>query len=58
LLRGAVAISLLVWAIRHQAQPTMSIAAGIGAFFAFRGCPICWTIGLIKTISHKVKQLT
>lgn len=56
LIRGGVAICLLVWAIQHQMQPTLSILAGIGALIAFRGCPMCWTIGLIETVVQKTKR--
>jgi hypothetical protein len=55
LIRGGVAIGLLVWAIRHPMQPTLSVVAGIGALIAFRGCPICWTIGLVETVIQKIK---
>ncbi|MGZ3240711.1 MAG: hypothetical protein ACXWJK_10190 [Burkholderiaceae bacterium] len=58
LIRGGVAIGLLVWAIQYQMQPTLSILAGMGALIAFRGCPVCWTIGLIETVMQKAKRLT
>lgn len=58
LIRGAVAITLLVWAIQHQMQPTLSILAGMGALIAFRGCPVCWTVGLIETVMQKAKRST
>jgi hypothetical protein len=54
LLRGGVAAVLLRWAIEHQAQPTLSLLAAAGALVAFRGCPICWTVGLIETIVHRI----
>lgn len=57
LIRGGVAISLLVWAIHHQVHLVIAIAAGIGALTAFRGCPMCWTIGLIEMIMQKVKRM-
>jgi hypothetical protein len=56
LIRGGVAIWLLVWAIQHQMQPTLSILAALGALIAFRGCPVCWTVGLIETAMQKVKR--
>jgi hypothetical protein len=55
LLRGGVGIGLLVWAIQHQAQPALSLAAAAGALLAFRGCPICWTIGLIESVAQRVR---
>ncbi len=57
MIRGVVAIGLLTWAIQHHMQPALSVTAGIGAFIAFRGCPICWAIGLIETVMQKVKRL-
>jgi hypothetical protein len=58
LIRGGIAIMLLVWAIQHQMQPTLSILAGMGALIAFRGCPVCWTVGLIETVMQKAKRFT
>ena len=55
LLRGAVAIGLLGWAIQQQAHPALSLLAAAGALIAFRGCPICWTVGLVETIVQKAK---
>lgn len=54
LLRGAIGIALLVWAVLHQSHVALSLAAGIGATFAFRGCPVCWTIGLIETAGQRI----
>ena len=57
LLRGAVAFTLLYWAITHQqAQPFMALLAGAGALVAMRGCPVCWTIGLVETVGQKLKR--
>lgn len=56
LLRGAIAIALLFWAFRHQTQTTLSLMAAVGALIAFRGCPICWTVGLIETLMQKFKR--
>jgi hypothetical protein len=53
LLRGSVAVWLLVWAIQHQTQVALSLLAALGALIAFRGCPICWTIGLVETLLQK-----
>lgn len=56
LLRGAVAFTLLYWAIAHQqAQPFMALLAGAGALVAMRGCPVCWTIGLVETLGQKLR---
>jgi hypothetical protein len=53
LLRGAVAGALLYVALAQQAQPLWSIAAALGALVAMRGCPMCWTIGLVETIQQR-----
>ena len=58
LLRGGVAIGLLGWAIQHQAQPALSLLAAAGALIAFRGCPICWTCGLVETVVQKSQRLS
>ncbi|MGC1174602.1 hypothetical protein [Polaromonas sp.] len=57
LLRGATAFVLLYWAVVHQqAQPFMALLAGAGALIAMRGCPVCWTLGLVETIGQKLKR--
>ena len=59
LLRGAVAFMLLYWAIAHQqTQPFMALLAGAGALVAMRGCPVCWTIGLVETVGQQLKRRT
>jgi hypothetical protein len=55
LARGAIAAALLAWAIPNQgAHPVASLAVGIAALIAVRGCPICWTVGLIETIAQRI----
>jgi len=57
LLRGALAFTLLYWAIAHQqAQPFMALLAGAGALVAMRGCPVCWAIGLVETLGQKLRR--
>jgi hypothetical protein len=57
LLRGAVAFGLLYWAIvLQQAQPFVALLAGAGALVAMRGCPVCWTVGLVETIGQKFRH--
>jgi hypothetical protein len=53
LLRGAIGIALVYWAIQNQNQAVLSLAAAGGALWAFRGCPICWTVGLIESVLQK-----
>jgi hypothetical protein len=53
LMRGAAAAALLAWAIVHQTvHPWLSLAAGVAALVALRGCPMCWTVGLVETLSQ------
>lgn len=50
ILRGAVGIGGLWLAIAITAShPWSSLALGALVLLAFRGCPICWTIGLVET---------
>ena len=54
LLRGVIAATLLAWAIVSGAShPALAIGAGIGAVVAMRGCPMCWTVGLVETIAAR-----
>ncbi len=56
LIRGGVAFGLLYLAITQQhTYPPAAVAAGIGALLAMRGCPVCWTLGLIETIQQKFR---
>ena len=51
LMRGAAAAALFAGAIVHQtAHPWLSLGAGVAALVALRGCPICWTVGLVETL--------
>jgi len=54
MMRGAVAAALLAWAIFHQtSHPWLSLGAGVAALVALRGCPMCWTVGLVETLSQR-----
>ncbi len=54
LIRGAVAFALLYFAIQQQhLHPVASLSAGLLALAAMRGCPVCWTIGLVETIRQR-----
>ncbi len=55
LLRGALGIWLLVWAVQHQTQGALPWVAAFGALLAFRGCPMCWTIGLVESVLLKIR---
>jgi uncharacterized membrane protein (DUF441 family) len=54
LIRGAIAFSALAWAFLHQDNMLVSVLAFVVALIAFRGCPTCWTIGLIETLVHRL----
>ncbi len=57
LLRGAVAFMLLYLAIRHQqAHPLGALAAGLAALLVMRGCPMCWTIGLVESFRQRLSR--
>jgi len=59
LMRGAAAAALLAWAIVHQtAHPWLSLGAGVAALVALRGCPMCWTVGLVVTLSQGRRDST
>ena len=59
LMRGAAAAALLAWAIVHQtAHPWLSLGAGAAALVALRGCPMCWTVGLVETFSQGRRDST
>lgn len=54
LVRGAAAFGLLYVAISvRNSHPGASLAAGLLALVAMRGCPMCWTIGLVETIHER-----
>ncbi len=45
--RGAVGIGALCHAVAiAELHPFASLAWGALVLVAFRGCPVCWTIGL------------
>lgn len=56
LLRGVVGIAAFVAAgILAPSAPLFSLALFPVAFFALRGCPICWTVGFVQTVAAKVR---
>jgi hypothetical protein len=36
-------------------HPWLSAAAAVLGMIALRGCPTCWTIGLIQTVAAKIR---
>jgi len=56
LLRGLAGFSALagtLWAA--QDWPLAALALGVLALLLWRGCPTCWTIGLIETASCRAR---
>jgi|KBSMisStandDraft_5_1062788.scaffolds.fasta_scaffold772623_2 hypothetical protein len=50
LVRGVVGICALSYAISiSEPHPVYSLALAGVSLWAFRGCPTCWTIGLLET---------
>lgn len=57
ILRGAVGIGALWLAVAIAAtHPLWSLALGGLMLLAFRGCPICWTVGLFEGISRLFRK--
>ena len=54
LLRGAVAAGFLYGAVTHQtSHPVAALFAGVAALVALRGCPMCWTVGLLEMLAAR-----
>ena len=57
LLRGAAAAALLAGAfVLQSAHPWWAAAAALAALGALRGCPVCWTIGLVETLGRQRRR--
>jgi len=56
LTRGAIGIGAFVAATSLAPQhPGLSLAAIAVALLSLRGCPMCWTIGLVQTVIARVR---
>jgi len=54
LLRGALGLLLVAFALGSlAAYPLLAVLAGLGGILAWRGCPMCWTLGLIETVAGR-----
>ena len=55
LIRGLAGIGAL-WAALEIApfHPWSSLCLGVAMLVAFRGCPICWSIGLAETVHRRL----
>jgi len=59
LMRGGIAAALIAWALLHQASdPALALVAILLAVVAMRGCPLCWTLGLVETIGNRMKRFS
>jgi len=57
LLRGALGLGALYWAVTLSATaPFAALALGVGALVALRGCPVCWSIGLLQTARQTLRR--
>lgn len=57
LVRGVVGVCALSCAISISAQHSgYSLALAVVSLLAFRGCLICWTIGLVETTYRQFKR--
>ena len=57
LLRGALGALLVAFALgSFGSHPVLAVAAGLGAVVAWRGCPMCWTIGLFETVAGRLTK--
>jgi hypothetical protein len=57
LMRGAIAAALVAWAVlRQSSDPVLAVVAVGLAVFAMRGCPLCWTLGLVETIGNRMRS--
>jgi hypothetical protein len=55
LMRGVMAAPLIAWALLHQSTDSVfAVAAGAVAMVAMRGCPLCWTVGLVEIIAKSI----
>ncbi len=54
LLRGAFGVTALALAIHVSSlHPILALGLGVCMLVAFRGCPVCWTTGLIETLRNR-----
>lgn len=57
LARGVIGICALNYALSISApHPIFSLVLAAVSLLAFRGCPICWIIGLIETAYRRLTR--
>jgi hypothetical protein len=54
LMRGGIAAALTAWALQSS-DSTFAALAVVLAVMAMRGCPLCWTLGLVETVSNRLR---
>jgi hypothetical protein len=56
LLRGGVGFALLAVALAQiEAHAGWSLVAFVLGVVALRGCPMCWTLGLLETLAARAR---
>lgn len=58
-LLGGLALAAAVWAATGLPSPfgtPLSLLLGVGALVALRGCPVCWTIGLVESAWRAMRR--
>ncbi|UJR82161.1 hypothetical protein [Sandaracinus amylolyticus] len=54
LVRGAIGIGALIAAMTMR-ETWSAIVLVVIALIALRGCPMCWTLGLVETVIARVR---
>jgi len=58
LVRGLAAAALLTAAFKLGSNhPMLSLLSGLAGLVLLRGCPLCWTMGLIETCAAKREKV-
>ena len=55
LMRGGIAAALIGWAL-EASDAALAVVAIVLAIIAMRGCPLCWTLGLIETVGNRLRR--
>ena len=54
LMRGGIGVTFLVLAVfTLSPHPLFSVGFAVSGLIALRGCPMCWTLGLMEKLSHR-----
>jgi hypothetical protein len=57
LARGVVGVGALVTCVAEtSAHPLLALAMVPIGLVALRGCPMCWTVGLLETLAAKLQR--